>query len=429
MTNKNISLNVNDLGISKECSICFYQLLTDVVCCRECSKWIHKNCWKTAECPYCRDVKGWRRLTNIERTIRDKLKFKCEGCEIELDHLSMLKHIKTCPKVKILCECNKFIVREQLDDHLITCSPVSTASSHQSGDPEIVSGVGVNPTIVELPYNSENNIDPRIRDDPIGLENTSIKFKFNKFLKMYGKLTICVIIITTFISPYIIYHYMSTFEEPEIWYLECSVDIDKDHKNYNKSNPLDLCNEITGGGLFSSGSVGSLNTFYPIKVIRDNSLAFLIIVTIIIFSTLVAYRFDHTDFLTFSSIFIFFIILVGNIAILFYGISVEGSKVCPLLEDTFLYLESDKDNDYPDYTIITSNECEDLFSSIPRWIFISPSITSGLFLLSVFFLFCWFIIHCSPKERRKRERDWEKTIEEHNAFIRARETRRAREGY
>ncbi len=132
MTNKNISLNVTDLGIEKECSICFEQLLTDVVCCQECSKWIHKNCWRRTECPFCRNVKGWRKLNNIERTIKNQLKFECEGCEVELDHEKMLVHIKICSKVEVLCECNKLITREQLKDHLEVCSQVETVK-----DPEI----------------------------------------------------------------------------------------------------------------------------------------------------------------------------------------------------------------------------------------------------------------------------------------------------
>ncbi len=293
------------------------------------------------------------------------------------------------------------------------CSPVSTAStSNQSDDPEIgrssdvaimsqYNNVEFLSGITNNLFASDSQRTPEQRTSHFQRtpeQRTSHKTNNKSYSKsdILGTTILCIMIITTFVSPYVIYSYMRTFEEPDIWSLKCSVDIDNDHKNYNKSNPLDLCNEITDD---KSSKVGSLDPFYPIRDVEDNCLAFIIIVLSISFVLLVLYFMDHSERTEdYATNFIFLVIVVGNISIVIYGKTVDGSNVCPLLEDTFSYLESDNDNDFPDYKTITSDECEDLFSSIPGWIFtISPFINLGIFCSFFLFLvlFLFFSIYQS----------------------------------
>ncbi len=372
-----MTLNVNDFGIEKECSICREQLLTDVVCCRICCKWIHYSCWiKSArKCPYCKSSEGDRDLSNIERIIRDQLKFKCEGCEIELGHKEMLEHIKSCPKVEVQCKCNKFIPREQLKDHLITCSLVSTATiSNQSDDPEIVN-VGVTPTMVDLPDDPEidNVTDPQI--DPEIANNVESEKSFSK----YKKIAVIIIIVMTYISLSSMYYYALTFEEPNIWYLECSAWINDDRENYNESNPLDLCTELTGEDFWGNDEDGTLEIKYPIREVEESCLVIIIIIFCMSFCFFCYYqKYGLSDGflmlylpLFFSCTFFLILLLLreGN-----------GFYVCPKLEDTISYLENDqeKQDEYQDYINITSDECEDLFSHIPGWILIFLIINTSI---------------------------------------------------
>ena len=108
----------------QECSICFEQLLSDVVCCKKCEHWIHIKCWRTGTCPFCRSVKGWRKLSRVENSFRNKLTFKCEGCDVKLNVNEMSEHVKTCPEVDVLCECEKLIKRKALQIHLKVCKMV-----------------------------------------------------------------------------------------------------------------------------------------------------------------------------------------------------------------------------------------------------------------------------------------------------------------
>ena len=466
MTNKNISLNVTELGIEKECSICFEQLLTDVVCCRTCSKWIHINCWRSGECPYCKSSSGWRKLNNVERMIKDQLKFECEGCEV-------------------LCKCNKLIVREQLEDHLEVCSPVSTATtshqsddpvssdveltstvSHQSDDPEIAVSSDVELTATTSNQSDDPEIAVSSRHEralreaysnaeralessrherssliairaamsqydqrsklpgdldfirsiygygqerpgiPSGIPDrmhhervrnyghhgrvhyqrnyeSSSKLKFNPY-------TITTIILAILIIPsaILMYHYTLTFEQPDIWYLKCSMDINDDHKNYNESNPLDLCNELT-----DDDELGTLEIKYPIKVIRDGGLGGIIALCCGFFcciGCLLSFGnwkeiFENSKPNGFSfwfTCFLFFSFFPLCLSLR----NVEGSFVCPKLEDTILFLENDQDNqdEYPDYINTTSDECENLFLHIPEWLIILIKINTGL---SGFFMF------------------------------------------
>ena len=101
----------------QECSICFEQLLSDVVCCKECEHWIHISCWRTGTCPFCRSVEGWRKLSRIEKFFRNKLTFKCEGCKEKLNILEMSKHVLTCQQVDVECDCGKLIKRGALQIH------------------------------------------------------------------------------------------------------------------------------------------------------------------------------------------------------------------------------------------------------------------------------------------------------------------------
>lgn len=189
-----------------------------------------------------------------------------------------------------------------------------------------------------------------------------------------GTIAICVMIITSFVSPYVMYYHLRTFDEPDIWYLKCSIYIDEDHKNYNKSNPLDLCNELT-----NNGHVGSLNPVYPIRDVRNYCFTFITVVTSVIFLLSVVYCMGNPEFAgVLTALLIFFVVMVENQDIMDYGKNNNEYQKCPLLEDTFSYLESDKDNEFPDFKTITSDECEDLFSSIPRWIFIFPSTNLGI---------------------------------------------------
>ena len=70
--------------------------------------------------------------------------------------------------------------------------------------------------------------------------------------------------------------------------------------------------------------------------------------------------------------------------------SVEGSYVCPRLEDTISYLESDQDNqdEFPDYINITSDECEDLFSYFPGWLIIVFIINMSISVSLTFYTWC-----------------------------------------
>ncbi len=211
-----------------------------------------------------------------------------------------------------------------------------------------------------------------------------------------GTIAISVMIITTFVSPYVIYYHVLTFDEPDIWYLECSMYIDKNHKNYNKSNPLDLCNELT-----ESGHVGSLNPVYPIKDVRNYCFTFITVVTSVIFLLSVVYCMGNPESVgVLASLLIFFIVMFGNLIIRDYGKNNNEYQKCHLLEDTFSYLESDKDNEFPDFKTITSDECEDFQSSIPRWIFIFPPINHGILgILGSLGSLCLCLTRKTQKER------------------------------
>ena len=104
----------------KKCSICFEQLLHDVVCCKECEHWIHISCWRSGKCYLCRSEDGWRKLSRVEIKFQKKLIFECEGCKVKLNVLEMSKHIKICPKLFKchLCKSDSLFVSDQLYNHL-----------------------------------------------------------------------------------------------------------------------------------------------------------------------------------------------------------------------------------------------------------------------------------------------------------------------
>ena len=186
---------------------------------------------------------------------------------------------------------------------------------------------------------------------------------------------------STIISPYVTYLDIQNFENPDIWYLKCLEPIDENSQNYNKSNPLDICDEMIVG---SSDNLVSLYIEYPIVIVEEYSLAAIGIFWGFRFLYIVLLCLNYDDVRIYK-VFIFLTILLSNSIMFSINKYTDKSVVCPMLEDTFTYLESDNNNNYPDNPYITLSKCEDLFIYSPRWLFIFPPINLGIYIIFLIF--------------------------------------------
>ncbi len=240
------------------------------------------------------------------------------------------------------------------------------------------------------------NLVSRVEFGKLNINSTviepQIEYKLDFGPRIFIFLNILTILTLVFVGLMI--HYTITFGEPDIWYLQCSKKIDKDHKNYNESNPLDLCNKFTD-------DIGTLKIEYPIRKVKDVNIGCLIVIILHLFFAGAIFVRENSkkDLLAPISfwLFLFSILLYRS------SLNVEGSYVCPRLEDTFSYLESDQDNqdEYPDYINITFDECEDLFSYIPGWILTFLLVNMIAFGCFTFYMYRLFITYL-PKGIRDK---------------------------
>ena len=201
--------------------------------------------------------------------------------------------------------------------------------------------------------------------------------------KKYENFVIFIIIVSSILGSSGIFYYSYTFEEPMIFYIECSEEIDEDNKNYNKSNPLNTChNTIT-----RAGTEGILNQNYPIRVVQDISRGTMI-GSLISFCFL-GYCVDKKKY-SLKTIIYSVVFLVFLVTLLTYTYSVDNTDsvyVCPLIETTKVFIDSNPEltDKYQDFIRIDPDDCWNMFNYIPRWIFSLPIVSLVLILAQSYF--------------------------------------------
>ena len=248
-------------------------------------------------------------------------------------------------------------------------------------DPPIYSQVNpdIPPWRSHLPPESftqrlDNHFDPVLIVPP---ETT------NSVCRKYENIVIFFIIMSSILGSFGLFYYSYTFEEPDIFFIECSVKIDEDNKNYNKSNPLNTCHET----VTQTGSEGILEKDYPIKEVKNISRVTMI--GSLIFFCLIGFCIDKKKNSYKSIIYsvVFLVFLATLISYIYSVPNTDSDYVCPLIETSKIFVSSDSElaDKYSDFIMIDPDGCKDMFNYIPRWIFFLPVVSMVLMLVQCYF--------------------------------------------
>ena len=204
----------------------------------------------------------------------------------------------------------------------------------------------------------------------------------NHFLQKSENIIVFIIILSSILGSFGIFYYSYTFEEPKLFYIECSVTIDEDKKNYNKSNPLNSCQET----VTQSKNEGILQKKFPIRVVQDIS-RITMIGSLISFS-LIGFCNDMKKS-SLKTIIYSVVVLVFVATVLSYLYSVDNTDsvyVCPLIETSEIFVSSDSEfaDKYSDFIRIDQDDCKNMFNYIPRWIFLLPFVSLVLMLIQCY---------------------------------------------
>ncbi len=228
-----------------------------------------------------------------------------------------------------------------------------------------------------------NDLDQNIPDfdpPPYFQVNQNIQSSFpsdiNHVGRKYENIVIFIIIVSSILGSFGIFYYSYTFEEPMIFYIECSVKIDEDNKNYNKSNPLNTCHETKG----------ILEKIYPIRKVQDISRGTMI--GSLIFFCLIGFCIDKKkNSLKRIVYLVVFLVLFATLCTYFYSIpNTDSGYVCPLIETSEIFVSSNSESTekYQDFIMIDWDDCKDMFNYIPRWIFILPLVSIVLMFIKCY---------------------------------------------